>query len=145
MQPETGSGGTEPVAMASESDVAHLKLLAIFHFVYAGCIGLFGCLAGAYILSGVMLLTADLSGPNPPPRDVGWLMIGVGKFGMFTAWGIAACVAISGGKLRQHRSRLYCMVVAVVLCINVPLGTALGVFTLVVLSRPRVRQLFGDT
>jgi hypothetical protein len=34
------------------------------------------------------------------------------------------------------------MVIAIITCLSVPLGTALGVFTLIVLARPSVKQLF---
>jgi hypothetical protein len=38
---------------------------------------------------------------------------------------------------------LYCLVVAGIECIFMPFGTVLGVFTIIVLMRPSVRNLFG--
>jgi len=37
----------------------------------------------------------------------------------------------------------YCFVMACLSCVNMPLGTVLGVFTIVVLVRPGVKELFG--
>jgi len=35
------------------------------------------------------------------------------------------------------------MIVAGITCLSVPIGTVLGVFTLLVLSRPSVKQMFA--
>ena len=36
------------------------------------------------------------------------------------------------------------MIVAGITCLSVPIGTVLGVFTLMVLSRPSVKQMFAQ-
>jgi disulfide bond formation protein DsbB len=51
-------------------------------------------------------------------------------------------MAYAGRCLAQRRRYLLCMVVAGIACIFMPFGTALGVFTLVVLSRPAVKAAF---
>jgi hypothetical protein len=76
---------------------------------------------------------------------MGWFFAGFGGFAMLLTWAIAALVVLAGRRLLQRRARVYCMIVAGVLCINFPIGTALGVFTLIVLSRPSVKLLFGET
>ncbi len=45
--------------------------------------------------------------------------------------------------LMRYQYYWACYLTAVFSLLNVPLGTALGVFTLVVLARPEARQLFG--
>jgi len=45
-------------------------------------------------------------------------------------------------RLRQRRSWVFCIVVAALSCIGIPFGTALGVFTLLVLSRHSVKCMF---
>jgi hypothetical protein len=43
-----------------------------------------------------------------------------------------------------HRiSRTFCVIVAAVTCMEFPLGTALGIFSLIVLARPTVMKLFA--
>ncbi|MBA2482197.1 MAG: hypothetical protein H0V44_16165 [Planctomycetes bacterium] len=51
---------------------------------------------------------------------------------------------MAGTRLKDRTSYTFCQVVAAISCVNVPLGTVLGVFTLIVLQRPGVRALFPD-
>lgn len=46
--------------------------------------------------------------------------------------------------LRHQRRRALGMVVAALICLNIPLGTALGIWLLVLLQRPSVRALFAS-
>jgi len=50
--------------------------------------------------------------------------------------------AVAGKNLSNHRRRIFCLVITCMNCINVPLGTVLGVFTIIVLVRPSVKDLF---
>ncbi len=49
---------------------------------------------------------------------------------------------LAGIFLRQRRHRTFCMVIAGLDCLQIPFGTVLGIFTLVVLSRPTVALAF---
>lgn len=49
---------------------------------------------------------------------------------------------LSGLFLRQRKHRTFSLVVAGLDCIQIPLGTALGVFTLIVLLRDSVRDMY---
>jgi hypothetical protein len=44
--------------------------------------------------------------------------------------------------LSERRNPTFIMVIAAIQCLNMPLGTALGVFTIVVLQRASVKRLF---
>lgn len=57
-------------------------------------------------------------------------------------WTLGLLVIYVGVQLRRQRRRTLCIVIAAILCDSVPLGTILGVFTLVVLFRPSVQALF---
>jgi hypothetical protein len=46
--------------------------------------------------------------------------------------------------LACRQNRTFVIVVAALNCLSIPLGTALGVFTLVVLSRPSMRGIFSE-
>jgi hypothetical protein len=61
---------------------------------------------------------------------------------LFHSLSLAALLAVAGRRLKQRRSHTFCLVVAGLTCMNMPLGTVLGVFTLVVLTRPGVREAF---
>jgi hypothetical protein len=51
---------------------------------------------------------------------------------------------LSGFFLLQKRNRLFSLIVGGVNCLQIPFGTALGAFTILVLSRESVRQLYGE-
>ncbi|MBL8850929.1 MAG: hypothetical protein JNG89_14720 [Planctomycetaceae bacterium] len=129
---------------ASSQDAEHLKLLAIFHFVYAGLIALGGCCGGVYFVMGVMMALGQMNG-NDRPEDtemIGRVMSSVSALAIVIIWSIAILVAVAGRRILQRRNRNYCIVLAGLMCLNVPVGTALGVFTLYVLVRPSVKALF---
>ncbi|HEX3343695.1 MAG TPA: hypothetical protein VHS09_03940, partial [Polyangiaceae bacterium] len=66
----------------------------------------------------------------------------IGGFITLFLWGKGACVAYSGMSLKKRKRRTFSFVVACLCCVNIPLGTALGVFTLVVLSRQSVKAIY---
>ena len=51
-------------------------------------------------------------------------------------------IALAGRSLARHRRYTFCLVVAAILCLFVPFGTLLGVFTIIVLVRSTVRARF---
>jgi hypothetical protein len=66
--------------------------------------------------------------------------IGGTLFGLF---GITAALRIlTAVALRQHRHYTFCLVIGALTALHVPLGSLLGVATLIVLLRPSVERLF---
>jgi hypothetical protein len=61
---------------------------------------------------------------------------------MVLSIGVATLEILTGVFLTRHRNRLFCLIMAGITCLSVPLGTILGVFTFVVLLRPGVTELF---
>jgi hypothetical protein len=59
-----------------------------------------------------------------------------GTVGGLTIWA-GRCIA-------QRKRYMFCFVMACIACLSVPLGTALGVFTIIVLQRPTVKAMFGQ-
>ena len=50
---------------------------------------------------------------------------------------------MAGGKYRKHqRGYWFCFVLAIITLLNFPIGTILGIFSLIVLRRPSVKALF---
>ena len=70
--------------------------------------------------------------------------MGVGGCIMLFVFGLAALSFFTARGLARQRHRTFCMVAAGLACLSVPLGTVLGVFTLVVLSRPAVAAMFAQ-
>lgn len=131
--------------MSYEEDNKNLNLLGTFHYVLSGITALFACLPIIHVIIGILMLTGRLvqdSGGAEPPRLVGMIFLVVGALFFILGWGLAVCMFITGRKLKQRRNRLFCMVIAGIECAVMPLGTVLGVFTLVVLSKDSVKGIF---
>lgn len=127
-------------------DEDQLKLLSIFQYIYGGLSGLFACLPLIYIGMGVfvLLIPEGANRRGDPPQFVGWLLIIAGSVAMAIGWAIAGCILASGRYLAQRKHRMFCLVMACIECVFVPIGTALGVFTIIVLSRDSVKQIFDS-
>lgn len=128
-------------------DAEHLRLLAVFHFVVAGL-----AVAGTLLLGlHYLFLRTFLSNPETwrSPRGGGpspeaffsifkWFYL---FFGVVLV--LSALVnVLSGLFIERRRFRTFSMVVAAIDCIQIPFGTVLGVFTLVVLVRDSVMEVY---
>jgi hypothetical protein len=100
-------------------------------------IGLFPII---HITIGIMMITGRIA--NSPP-NVGFVFVGVGAMMIMLFWGIAGCLIISGRFLNQRRHYMFSFVVAAISCLQVPFGTLLGIFTIIVLSRQSVKAIYG--
>ncbi len=137
----------DDLALQQVRDLEHLKLMSIFHFVFGGLalIGI-GLLFVHYGLMHSAFSNPDIWKSNPqalPPKEFleafNWVYV---FMGVLLLAGLAANV-LSGVFLWQKRYRTFSMIVAGLDCFQVPFGTALGVFTLIVLSRDSVRALYA--
>jgi hypothetical protein len=129
-------------------DVDQIKILAIFHFIVAGIAGLFACFPIFHLLMGISMLTGSFfQGETPTDMPFPFSMFGlmftiIPAVMIFFGWAFAIALAISGYFLTKKQHYLFCMIMAGVSCIFTPFGTVLGVFTIVVLMRPSVKELF---
>jgi hypothetical protein len=124
-----------------ERDAEHLRLLALFHYVVAGLTA-----AGSFLPLFVdwSSYLGDLGSLGNEPevqailslfRVMVWLIVLMNVL-------FAAGLALVGWFLARRRHRLFCIVMAACNCLMIPLGTVLGIFTIVVLSRDSVKALF---
>ncbi len=136
------------VTPSSPRDIEHLKLLSIFHYVVGGIGAFFACFPLIHVFLGVMMVATPESvvGNNggAPPPFVGFLFVGLGLLFVLVGWAVAVLTVISGRMLARRRRRTFSFVVAALLCMFIPFGTVLGVFTIIVLSRDSVRRLYGE-
>jgi len=130
-------------------DEDHLRLLSICHYVVAALVGLCSLVPVIHLTVGSLLVSGKMEGlpagsrGNPPVFEaVGWMFILVASALILGGLTVAGCLFHAARCLRERRSRTFCIVTAAVACLWVPLGTVLGVFTLLVLSRDGVRQAF---
>ena len=126
-------------------DEEHLRLLSIFHFVLAGITALGACFWALVFLIGIMqLVNPDALGPrhenSEEISDLSVTVMAAGLVLMCAAF--ATCLMIAGKSLSHRKSYTFCLVLAGFACMLFPFGTALGIFTLIVLTRSSVKALF---
>jgi uncharacterized membrane protein len=143
----------EPPLIPSPTDCRdqeHLDLLAIFHYVLAAILAIFACFPLIHVSIGLLMvlhpegLTGNQHEPAPPAM-IGYMFIIMGGIFIILGWGMAICTFISGRYLAKRRKRMFSFVAAALLCMFFPFGTTLGVFTIIVLSRPSAQRLFETT
>lgn len=130
------------------SDEEHLRLLSIFHYVVGGLTALFALLPVIHLVLGIFILlnpgefqeSGDFAAPF-----VGWLFVILASAFITLGLLIAALQFAAGRCLATSRHYLFCLVVAGFECLMMPFGTILGVFTIVVLSRESVKQMFHSS
>lgn len=129
-------------------DAEHLHLLRIGYFIQGGTTLLL-CLFGLlYVFLGIAALSSLPGAPvprgGPQAQVMGYVFALMGA--LFTIGGAVLAVLkfLTARALRRRSGRMLCMITAAISCIFVPYGTAIGVFTFIVLGRPSVRLLFGD-
>lgn len=125
-------------------DLEHLKMLSIGYYVYAGLIALFACFPLIHVAIGVSMILGNFdTAKDAPPAFAGWIFVIVGGLFIIGGWATAICTFLAGKYLRQQRNHTFCLVMAGISCMFAPLGTVLGVFTIIVLLRDSVKQLFS--
>jgi len=126
-------------------DEKFLDILAIFHYVVAAITALIACFPLLHVAVGIAMVLGMFDGDkHPPPAFIGWAFIILGGLFVVCGWTLAVTVLIAGRKLKKRQTRMYCIVVAALECMMMPFGTVLGVFTILVLMRDSVEQLFAS-
>ena len=133
------------VVMPTQQDENHLKLLEIFHYVAAGVTVLVGCIPFVHLAIGIGLQLVPVADhPSAEiPRIVGWVLIVFATIIILVFWALALVILASGRNLCHRQRYKFCLIVAGISCLLIPYGTVLGVFTIMTLMRPSVKQIFG--
>ncbi|MDI6783985.1 MAG: hypothetical protein QME64_07825 [bacterium] len=124
-------------------DEQHLNLLSIFHYIVGGFAVLFSCIFLIYVGIGIVMLLGMFDSKNAPPPFMAWFFLLFGSMFMIAGWTLAGFIFAVGRKLKRRVSWMFCLVVAGVECIFSPFGTILGVFTIFILMKDSVKELFG--
>jgi len=129
-----------------DNDKDQLNLLSVFHYVVGGLAALFACFPIIHFVIGLAMCAGWIGADDP---DAAVLAV-VGAFFMVFAgllilagWTFAVCLIIAGRSLASRRRYTFCLVMAAIACVFMPFGTVLGVFTIIVLMRPQVKDLFA--
>jgi hypothetical protein len=131
----------------TDSDREHLRILSVLQYVFAGIMAFTALIPIVHVTLGFLLIFNPEALPQPrngemPPAWFGWLFLGIG--GMVMAASIIGAIAsfLNGRWLARRTHYGFCFAVSCLQCLQAPLGTALGVFTILVLNRPAVKAEF---
>jgi hypothetical protein len=80
----------------------------------------------------------------PPPPFLGGMFLALGSIAVLGGWSMGALSILACRNLKNRTGKKLIQVASGLQCINMPLGTILGIFTFLVLERESVRRLFGE-
>lgn len=129
-------------------DEEHLRLLSIGHYVTGGLCILF---ASMFIFHFVVFFVMA-SDPNffPPPKpghpqppDAMFHVMGtmIGIF-ILLGWTFGGLTIYAGRCIKRRVNRAFSLVMACINLLFLPVGTLLGVATVMVLSKPSVKRMY---
>lgn len=129
---------------AMNNDLDHLRLLSIFHYVVGGLAALFSLFPFLHLAMGIAMVTDRLHTSDQPEAALfGWFFIALASMMIVCGLAFSASLILAGRFLMRRVHYTFCFVMAALACVFVPFGTILGVFTIVVLARPTVKELFA--
>jgi hypothetical protein len=122
-----------------------LRLLSTLHLVFAGLGAILALFPLFHVAIGIGFVTGAFSAATPAATSpfIGWLFVALGAAAVVAVLVYSIALGIAANYLGQASHRDFCMVVAGVTCAIFPVGTALGVFTIVTLAREDVQRAFG--
>ncbi|HZB26875.1 MAG TPA: hypothetical protein VE379_12110 [Vicinamibacterales bacterium] len=127
---------------ASAQNREQLRLLAIFHYVVGGLAGVFSLFPVIHLVMGIAMVTGRMDGPDQDGVLFGWFFILFAAGMIIFGASFAVCLVLAGRFLMKRVHYTFCFVMAALACMFFPFGTVLGIFTIIVLSRTGVRDLF---
>lgn len=143
---------SDDYARQSLIDEEHLKLLSLGYMISAAITGFFALFGLMYIFMGAMMIGIITHRPEiatdsgkMPPAFIGWFFGGIGLAFFVFGIALAATKLYTAISIKSRKSRTFCLVVAGFTCLAIPYGTALGVFTFIVLGRDSVARLFPSS
>ncbi len=127
-----------------------LRTLAIFYYVVAGIAALVACIPVIHLIIGLTMIFSPETfggenGSDLPPPWLGALFAGIGGGLILLGWMFSICLLIAGRCLSHQRRYTFCLVMGAIACLFMPLGTVLGIFTIITLGKPEVKALFPQT
>jgi hypothetical protein len=108
-------------APPTNDDRGSLKLLARFYCLFGGLI----------VIGGIGIGITNLN----DLKAVG---------GAIVCFAIGSMLLSLGLSMSYHRYRIFSLVIASMTSLGFPIGTVLGIWTIVVLLRPGVKQIYRD-
>ena len=138
---------SEEAVRQTTIDEEHPRLLSIGYLISAGVTALFSLFGLLYVFIGVVMELAYLvavrqHSQSPPPAFLGWILGIIGLTLFLLMAGVAILKFRTAQCIKSRKSRIFCMVIAAISCLEFPYGIAPGGLTFLVLGRNSIRRLF---
>ncbi len=129
-------------------DEEHLRLLTIGHYITGGlCIAFASIFIIHFLFIVAMALSPELfgnaQGAQGTPDGIMRIFAVILGFIILAGWTFGGLTIYAGRCIKRRTHRALTFVMACLNTMFIPFGTVLGVFTLIVLTRPNVRRLYG--
>ena len=125
-------------------DEKNLDLLANLHLVLGIITALMACIPIIYLLVGIAMIAGGFNGAEAAPRIVGLVFIILATVIILAGWAFAVLIIIASRKMKKRESFNFCITIAFLECLIMPLGTVLGIFTILNLNKESVKELFSS-
>lgn len=129
----------------ASSDIQQLQWLSIVHYAVAVMAILLSCLPIMDVGIPLRMALHPESMGNPPPL-LGWMGVFLAVLILVMGVAYTTCLILAGRFLTRHcgpKRHVFCLLTALVSLFFIPFGTVLGIFTIIVLMRPSVKELFA--
>ncbi len=126
----------------TNEDISQLNSLALAYYIVGGLNALLGLFFLIPVAVGIGIVSGAIEFDAPPAS--GWIFVAVGLLVIAISEALSICMVITGKHLNRRTGYTFSFVVACISCTNTPLGTILGILTIIVLSRPSVKAAFGE-
>jgi hypothetical protein len=131
-----------------DQDQEHLRLLKIGYYVLSALGAGFTALILVYIsVFGVIftnVIPAQSNNNAPDPKIMGLIFLVIAGVVLLAGAGGAFLTFYAAKSIGERKRWTFVVVVAALCCFQFPVGTAIGVCSIMVMTRPSVKALFGQ-
>lgn len=132
-----------------QDEIRYLDILAIFHLIVGAIAGLFSCFPLINLSIGLSMLSEI---PKIIARDNLFspftmfpiLFVVLPAIIVVFGWMFAIAVILNAYYIKKRKWLTYCLVIGGIETIFMPFGTVLGVFTIILLTKPNIKELFAS-
>ncbi len=135
----------DPNAMRAK-DESDLNLLSVLHYVWTGFLGCSAVGIVAYFaMIGAIVANEPSRGHAHDQEVAAGVMVVMGVVMALVMLPLFILHLLAAAGLKKRTRYMLIFVMSCFACLSVPLGTGLGIWTILVLQRPGVKALFGRT
>ena len=137
--------------MREDQNDTLLRICSIFQYIIAWVLVFISCIPILYIIIGSIMVFAGFApGQNEPKAGdalpffiAGGFFLTLGGIMCMVGLIIAFCVFICARRLKTKRKYNYCLTITAIECLFFPVGTLIGVLTIILLSNHDVKESFS--